>query len=233
MLVVTTKLIGQSSVYKTVILPADIHGEKTVIKDGITTRYYDKLMPSYINGSPYLNDDFMFGQFALKDGRRVEKTKFRYNIYYDTFEMLYKNDTLIISKPYNLKWLTLNDKTYIYTTLLPEGSKVKNGYFEVLAKGQLSLYLKRTIKVEYDEFLPNYKGGGGTKEFYYERDISYYVEDNNNYVFVLTSKRRFLKNIPDHKSEIKKFMKQNKTKIREESSVVQLINYYNSFLPPD
>lgn len=214
---------------KLVKIPRGARVESTTVIDGITTHSYSAHSKIPVNGTPFLDDDFKPGILELKDGKSSQEVQLRYNVATDLFEIDYNNDTLTLNRPFDVRYIYLGEKKFIYDLHFTESESGKrNGYFEIVEEGTISLFLKRNKKLSYDSFVSTYKGGGGTKEYYYVDKISYFCRIDKSEPFLVKSSKSFLNGLTQHKSEMKSFIKSNKIKFKKKTDLVLLVEYYNS-----
>lgn len=221
---------AQSSVVKLSKLTPRV--TSSVVIDGVATHNYSVGSKIPINGNPFLNEYFTNGVIELKNGDKSEEVLLRYNISSDLFEILRDNDTLTLNRPFAVKYIYLEDKVFFFDPKLRENVERKfNGFFQLRVDGKLSFYIKRRKDLSKDSFVQNYKGGSGSKEFYYiKKKPSFVGKTKYGKAFLISSTRRLLNNLEDHKAEVKAFIKENKTKFRREEDIVEVIEYYNSLI---
>ena len=214
---------------KVVSVPFDSHVRSTDIIDGVSTHNYAAKSSITVNGIPFLNKTFQMGLLELPDGKKSDDVMLRYNIAKDVFEILHKGDTLTLNRPFAVKKVDLGNQVFIFNPKLRENAERKeNGYFQVLVDGKLSLYLKRYKELSYDNFAANYKGGSGTKEYYYIDKKSFVGKTKDGKAFLISSAKKLISKLPDHKAEMKSYVKSNKIKSKKASDLTKLANYYNS-----
>ena len=200
--------------------------EASTYIDGISTMYYT-LPDRKVNGSPYLQDDFIFGVMKTVDTVTIEGLRFRYDVYHDEMQFILKNDTASIIRPLTLISLEFGSVKFVYDVFLDDGDKAAAGYFEVLEQGGLTALLKRTKELEFDEYLKNYGGGGGSKEFYFREKEQLYIRYKDALARKITNNREFLALLRDHRDEMKDFMKSNRLSARKQDDLVRMVSYYN------
>jgi hypothetical protein len=221
-------LSGFSQDLKIIKVPQAMHTESSVVIDGVTTHNYSTGKTIPVNGTPFLNEKFSPGILELHDGKKSEEVMLRYNIAQDLFEIFRGKDTLTINRPYDLKAVYFMDKTFIYNPKLrTDAERKQNGFFEVLVNGDFTLYKKRNKDMSFDSFAGNYQGGAGTKEYYYVDKIAFVGKTPKGNVFLMNSSKSFLKNLNDHKPEMKAFIKAQKIKFKKEADLIKLVDYYN------
>lgn len=178
-----------------------------------------------ITGSPYLNEYFLKGRIELSDGEVLEGVQIRYNVHEDIMEIDNDGEILGINKPDKIRKVMFNDRTYIYNPYLTGKDVEKNGYFEVLIEGPMTLYCKRTNKLEMKALNSNF-GKSGMGASYFDMQKYFFVQTQNEEVFPLT-KKKLLEYAGSSKSEIKKYIKKRKIRFSEERDLIGLIKFYN------
>lgn len=220
---------GFSQELRLVEVPRGAKIQTTDVVDGVATHNYSTKSNIPVNGIPFLNELFTSGNLELLDGSKSGEVLLRYNVAKDLFEILRNNDTLTLTRPFAVKYVYLEEKIFIFDPKLREDAERSlNGYFQLRVDGKLSLYIKRRKDLSFDSFVANYKGGGGTKEYYYIDKVSFVGKSTEGKAFLIVSAKSFLSNLVDHKSEMKAFIKQNKIKFKQEEDLVRLFEYYNS-----
>ena len=222
--------IAQSQEYKTIAMPAGAMIKNTTVREGITTHDFANPTAKIVNGSPYLDNNFVKGSIQLVNGKNILNVMLRYNMHADKFEIQSKDDTLVINKPSEIETIIYKDKIFEYNPDIFKSTDKYPGYYERLFADITILYVKHKVEFKYDEFVPNYGGGSGTKEYYYIPKIEYYLKTGTANVFKITSKKNFLKKIPVHKEDMKEYIKKNKTNLKNENELLNLIKYYNSII---
>jgi hypothetical protein len=81
---------------------------------------------STIEGSPYLNDDFIDGTIYYDKKYKIDKVPLRLNLYNGDMEFKEKNTTMAIADPSRINKIVMGAYTFIY---LPENKKGKVGGF--------------------------------------------------------------------------------------------------------
>ena len=220
---------GYSQYLKTIGIPRGARTENTVIVDGVATHSYTSGRKIPINGTAFMDENFKKGVIELKDGRISEDILLRYDISKDAFEISANNDTLSVNRPYQVERIYIDDRVFVFDPKLrPNVERKYNGFFELAIEDKLSLYVKRMKDMSYDSFATNYQGGSGTKEYYYVDKVSYLGKYKNEKPFLISSKKSLIRNLDDHKQEIKEFIKKNKLRLKKQDDLMAVIGYYNS-----
>lgn len=177
-----------------------------------------------IEGSQYIDQTFYSSTFSCIS----EATPpIRYNTYKDEMEFMVDEKLYYLDKNENCE-LTINNVTYKYFTNYD--NKDGNGYLVVLNKSKDSKYI--LYKKEKVKYVPAYTPGSS----YAEEKPPKYVIDKSKYFIKIESsltafpekKSELLKLFPNSKEAIELFLKENKIKFNEDSSLLILINFLNT-----
>ena len=203
------------------------------IIDGIATMRYSSSAAT-INGSPYLDIEFMEGTMTTLDGTVIPGLKYRYDIYGDRMQFLVNADTATINKPLALRSVEVGNRKFVYEVFLIEANRVATGYFEVIEETEyLTVLYRRHIELEQDIYVSNYGGGGGTKEFRMKQVNSYFVKPIDSAALKIRNKKDFLNTLTDHQDQVKQYMKENKISVKKEKDLQSVTRYYNSLHKSD
>ncbi len=196
--------------------------------DGVATAYYTNSAP-LINGSPYLYEEFVEGTMTALDGTVVPGLKYRYDIYGDKMQFILNGDTATINKPMALRSVKLGDQMFVYDVYMVAADMVATGYFEVIEDNEyLTVLYKREIKLEQDVYVPNYGGGGGTKEFRMKKVDSYYIKPSGTAAQKINTKKQFLELFTDKQDQLRQYMKEKRLSVKKAEDLQAIAGYYIS-----
>lgn len=214
--------------YSLTISAPTIEPKMVEVIDGVSVARYS-LSSSRLNGSPYMNDEFVPGTMTTLDGTVIEGLSYRYDIYNDEMQFIIREDTASINKPLALRSIEMNTKTFVYEVYRVSEQMVAAGYFEQVIQGKLSLLFRRQLELEYDNYVPNYGGGGGSKEFMLKKDDNFYVKLEGAAARKVYKKRDLLNAIPDGARDlIKRYMKDRRISVRKKEELEEVVGYYNN-----
>ncbi len=184
-------------------------------------RYINENLHDYdnIDGSPYLNTEFVDGTFYIKDTVAI-KLPIRYNIYVDHME--YKSDGAVyyVDSPQILSRIVLGESVFIYLPLIGKGS-----YVELLESGKFKLVQKRRVDFKHSESKPM---EGLIRSRYESNTDVFYLLNNQNQPFRIENMNSVLKALQDQKTQIETFIKQEKIRNTKKENLVKIVKYYNS-----
>lgn len=179
-----------------------------------------------IEGSPYLNDTFCNGTVYTTSRQKIVDIELRYNIYNDDLEFKTPDGKILaIDKPENIERAAFCDYQMVYLPYLNRNNK-NMAFLKVIEEGRLSLYAKP------DLFYQKEQKGDGIRadkpaKFVKKSDILF-LKTDNKFAEEIGNKKDIISVVPDHKKEIKAYIKQHKIKPSKVNDLQKLVKYYNS-----
>jgi len=179
-----------------------------------------------IEGSPYLNKDFIDGSVYTTSKIQYNDIPLRYNIYND--EMQFKSpegNVAAIAAPEVIEKVTFGDYTMVYVPFT-NAKKIRRGFFILLVDGNAKLYGRPNV--EYRPPVPPaaYKEPEPAK--FMEQPETYYIRLGLEAAQKIEKKKDLEAIFPDHKKEVANFIKKNKINHRKEDKLKELVEYYNT-----
>ncbi len=184
------------------------------------------LTESEIDGSPYLNDEFINGSIFTIQKQQYANIPVRYNIYNDQLEFKTESGEIqALASPEIVEKVEFGNYKMDY---LPYtySQKIHKGFFIILAEGKASLYAKKNITFKDAEPPGAYKEAQPPK-FVNSAD-NYFIRIGEQEAKIVSNKKDILEIFGDHQKEIEVFIKKNKTKTNKPESLIELVQYYNS-----
>ncbi len=184
------------------------------------------LTESNVQGSPYLNDQFVNGTIFTTSKQKFVDVPLRYNIYNDQLEFKTpENRVMAMATPEIIEVVEFGEYKMVY---LPysNAKKIRHGFFKVEEEGNVSLYSRLTVAFKKAE------GPGGYKEAepakFVKKPNSYYISTGTGQAKKVESKKGLIEMFPDHQNEVTAFIKKNKIKTNKLVKLKKLVAYYNS-----
>ncbi|WP_340113206.1 hypothetical protein [Maribellus mangrovi] len=184
------------------------------------------LTESEIEGSPYLNDEFITGSVFTTSKIQYNDIPLRYNVYND--EMQFKSpegNVSAIAAPEIIEKVVFGDYTIEYIPYII-AKKMRRGFFKVLLKGNATLYARSNI--EYRQPVPAGAYKDPEPARFLEKPDTYFIRIGKEAALEIENKKDLEAVFPDHKKEIASFIKKNKVNHRKEDKLKELVEYYNS-----
>lgn len=176
----------------------------------------------YVQGTSYLNDEFVDGQITLDIGKTFEGP-IRYDIYADQLEFKNSaNEIFIVQNPKAIRMVYLGGSKFNY---FESGEYTgAKGFYEIMVIGDYSLYKK------YQVFLKNPEaaqpGFQTSVAIFIPRDSKYYIMDPDGNFIEINNKKDLLVSGRDTET-LEKFIKDNKIKIKKENDLIRFIEFLN------
>ena len=185
-----------------------------------------------IKGSPYFNEKFIDSKIKYFDKNLEEVFYLRYNAFSDEIEMgknKFQNESVeIVQKNENIVCY-IEDDIFLLKSYKNEIGNQKKGYLNMIFDGQKSkIYRsKRKIFMEATQARTSLERAFPAR---YIDEKSYYISSKNsseiNYLKV--SKKSLLKLIDRKEKKVKKFMSENKIKLKNEGDLIKVFQFYES-----
>jgi hypothetical protein len=184
-------------------------------------------------GSPYMSEDFLPCKIYVGD-EFAGNFYYRHNAYNDEIEIKdYPQDPEKLSLHTDKRFRLLSaDKELSLFTLVTEDGSYRNGYLNLIARGdRFKLYTRTKVKFTEatkpvnslvrptpDKFTP-------FVDYYYadsqkEKGVAYYLEDR---------KKKFLATFDmEISGQLKEFIKEQKINVKKEEDLIKVFDYLNS-----
>ncbi len=210
----------------------------------IADAYYVKLKENSkfdindINGSPFLNEEFAFGNILDNKSNKKVETFLRYDMYNDVFEIQLDSRSEKINtleRTQNFDYY-LNDEKFILIK-----SKVLNVNHYTSGNGYVAeLIPENEDAALYKRYYVELKGGSKALTSYQEdippsirKEEMYILKIEGDYYELEKDKKDIINTFPDNQEKLKKYIKDKKFKFRGkgrelQNQMVQLVRYYNS-----
>jgi hypothetical protein len=211
---------------------------KQIIRDKLNTQERSNPIDySEIKGTPYINEQFVDGQYFL-DGESQGHFYLRYNVYNDQIEILVdatpenlngKDPKFDVYLKFDNSMVMLNGKiikSYYYND---EHGNSSNSYFiEVNKTDKISLLLrKRCVLTPAEKAATPNQADRAAKFTIY--DDYYLLLQNETYPRKIElKKRKLLKEFPKYELDLKAFMKQENINLNQEDDLIKLTNYLST-----
>ncbi|MFV0591233.1 MAG: hypothetical protein ACK5M7_07605 [Draconibacterium sp.] len=179
-----------------------------------------------IQGSPYLDDEFIAGSVYTTTKFQYNDIPLRYNIYSDNVEFKTPDNTVLaIASPETIEKITFGGNTIEYIPYI-NVKKERNGYFLLASKGKASLYIRPEVIYKKPTVAEAYKDPEPAK--FERRNDVFFIRIGTQAAQRIEKKKDLTEVFPDHQKEIESFVKKNKTSPDKLDELTSLIAYYNS-----
>lgn len=185
------------------------------------------LTEATINGSPFLNDEFIEGSIFTTSKTQYVDVPLRYNIYNDQIEFqLGEAPVQALAAPETIELIQYGDFIFEYVPFT-NVKKIRRGFFIVEEKGNATLYSKPQVNFQDAKKPAAYQDAVPAQ--FIKRPDTYYIRVGKEPAMLIAKKKDLEAVFPDHKDEISGFIKKNKVKPNDPESLKELVQFYNSF----
>jgi len=183
-----------------------------------------------VKGTPYVFKDFRQGEVFLKNKNKVAIKELNYNCFEN--EITYMDpgtDVVRLLNKFQVDLFTMQDGDSVLTFVpLKLGEDAEAIFVEVLYnRGSIAYkaYEKEWVKANYEG---GYSADRAYDEFVDKYDL-YFLKKGDNILYkAKKSKKQVLEAFPGYESEISDFIKSNKLDLKEDASLVKLLEYYDT-----
>ena len=179
-----------------------------------------------INGSPYLNDEFIEGAVFTTSKTQYVGVPLRYNIYNDQVEFR-SSDGLVqaLAAPEVVEKIEMGELLLEFIPYI-NVKKIRRGFFTVLEKGNVSLYARHRVVFERAKEPGAYQDAEPAR--FVKRDDEYFLRVGMDPAQIVAKIKDLQSIFPEHKQEVSDFIKKNKVKANHSETLKELVQYYNS-----
>jgi len=181
-----------------------------------------------IEGSPYLNPQFINGTVLKKNNVKFNDIPLRFNIYSGSVEFIQDGKILNIADPENVIEVGIGIDKFIYSTFTV-ARKIDRSFFLLLCEGKYRL-LKRyrmRIKGMDAETVPVLKSA--TPQFVRMPD-EYYLLYRNGTAQQITNRKKLIKLLQPAPDKINEFIASDKFDFSDEKQLIQLVESVNTIM---
>lgn len=180
-----------------------------------------------IEGSPYLNEDFMEGDIITANGELLQDIPLRFNMYDNVMEVKVKDIAYTIPSDKMIKRVLLEGRSFDFLPFVI-GRKECEGYLELKFDGEIKIY--QYIDVDFKQaeapkpMQPKFKPA----RFIYRKPLNLVKTEDNKEAIIIKNKKQFLGIFPNQKNKMRQFFKENRGQIRDIIFLRKAVEYYMS-----
>ncbi len=176
-----------------------------------------------IDGTPFLEKDFITGVIYTIQKQKFVDVPLRYNMYNDKIEFETTDGTAAeIAVPDDVEKVEFGGYEFRYVKF----SDGKKGYLQILEPGKAILYAQHKVLFRDRKAPAAYQDSERAR---FERiPVVYFIAVGDAAVKPATNKKEIAQIFPDHQAEIEYFISKNKIKTNKPEGLNELVKYYNS-----
>lgn len=180
-----------------------------------------------IEGSPYLEENFINGIVYTTAKQKIVDIPIRYNIYNENLEFKTpESKILAVSNPETLELIDFGTYKMRYISYVNK-KQIKSSFCKIQEEGKATLYAKPEVF-----FQEAVKGDGirpSRAAIFIPKPDSYYISIANKPAVKIERKKDLINVFSDHQKKILLFLKENKVKnITKDGQLQRIVKFYNS-----
>ncbi len=179
-----------------------------------------------ILGSPYLIDSFVVGSIYTSKNEHFQNIPMRFNIYTDNIEYIMgASSILTLKNPETVEKVEYGNYKLIYLSQ-SDKTKFENGFFIVLTEGNATLLSKPGVTLHN----PTQPGGYSDAQppHFSRNPDTFFIKIGKNQAKIIKNKKHLITSFPYFREDLSNYIKANNTKISDQKSLSDLVQYYNS-----
>lgn len=178
-----------------------------------------------IEGSAYLEEDFVKGTVVLSTGAIYTHIPLRLNIYNEEIEFRNQSGKVFnINNPAGIRKVTMGDTKFIYTEskFHKENKKI---LAEIITEGTFSLLKHHRVKLT--EGRPAQTHRAVQPPRLVKMPSEYMIRKNNGIAEPFKNEKELLSLLSDKRDKAKEFISRQKLSVKNEHDLVSIIKYIN------
>ncbi|WP_297086367.1 hypothetical protein [uncultured Draconibacterium sp.] len=191
-----------------------------------TGEYSTFLTENEIEGSPFLNDEFIEGTIYTYQKVQFNGIPLRFNVYNDELQFRNSGEQVMAMATPEIVEKAVFGKYQLSYIPYQLSKKIKRGFFIILHEGELSLYARPVVDYQKPKEAAPYKDPEPAQ--FIQRPSVYYLRVGKEAAVKIETKKDLPQLFPEHQEAITTYIKKNKVKPNKEAPLVALVKYYNS-----
>lgn len=180
-----------------------------------------------IEGSPYLNDEFINGTIYTTSQTKYVDVPLRYNIFNEQIEFKPDDDAVqALAAPETVEKVEFGDYKMVYVPYTLS-RKIRHSFFREIVSGEQAVLLARPQVIFEDAKKPAAYQEAEPPKFIRKSD-DYYIRVGKEPAVMISRKKDLEEVFPNHKNEVRSFIKKKKVKPNKPERMAELVQYYNS-----
>lgn len=189
-------------------------------------KWESTLTENNIQGSPYLNDEFVNGTIFTTSKLQFVDVPLRYNIYNDQIEFKTpENEVQALATPEIVESVDFGNFKMVYVPF-SNAKRIRHGFFKIELEGNASLYARSEITLKKATKAGAYEEAKPPK--FINKLDTYYIRIGIEQAQKVGNKKELLEIFPDHHNKISTFIKKNKIKTNNPEKLKELVQFFNS-----
>ena len=184
------------------------------------------LTENEIDGSPFLQDEFVSGSIYTAQKIHYIEVPLRYNIYNDNLEFKLPSDEIqALSAPEIVEKAIIGNIQLNYSPFL-RANKIRHGFLILLEEGKASLYSKPVVAFKEATEPAAYKPAEPAK--FVRKADEFYIRIGTEPAKLITSKKDLVESFQENKEKLDDYIEKNRIKTNKSEDLRKVVVFYNS-----
>lgn len=184
------------------------------------------LSENEIEGSPYLQDEFVSGSIYTAQKIHYIEVPLRYNIYNDNLEFKLPSDEIqALSAPEIVEIAIIGDIQLNYSPFI-KSNKVRHGFLILLEEGKASLFSKPVVAFKEATEPAAYKLVEPAK--FVRKADEFYIRIGNEPAKLINGKKDLIESFQDNREKVENYIDKNRIKTNKSEDLIKVVSFYNS-----
>jgi hypothetical protein len=175
-------------------------------------------------GSPYIDKDFYPGKLRFNN-QEITGIQLRYNYYEECFEIKQDGEIKLIDPQLNqIDTASILDRIFVAVNYY-QGNAIHKSFMELVRKGKTNIYIRKYIKLQEAKEPSAYQQEEPARFMSPLEEV--YIQTGTGAAVIFKGKRSITEAFPDHHDELKKYIKQNRLRLKSPEEISQLCDFYD------
>jgi hypothetical protein len=189
----------------------------------------EKIDVNTIEGTPYLNDDFVIGEVYFGDRYKTTPVPIRLNLHSDELEYIENDVVLAFGEPELIDKVVMDEEIFIYLNNNIFSAK-PSGFLKMSGAKSPSMLTKMKIYCFKDAPKPF----SPSKPIRFERaKDEYYIMKSEDEIIKITSVKKLINILGDDSSALTKFAEEENISVDNGADLSRLLDYYHQLSEQD
>ncbi|PTN09479.1 hypothetical protein [Mangrovibacterium marinum] len=195
------------------------------LSDHLTYKRNNENTYTNIEGSPFLDENFVVGKVIINDSILIENVPLRYNIYSDKIEFKNANGQILeISNSGQVYQFKLGSHTFLESEYRTK-NETEQGVLELLVNGNIKLYKKYRIELKEATKAIGFQDAQPNR--FTPLDDEYLIAEGDAIPQVIKNPKILLEELKSYQPDIEKYIQKEKVRVKTESGLIRLIRHCN------
>lgn len=180
------------------------------------------------DGSPFLEEEFVWGRIEYREEAPKERVPIRYNVYTDKIEFYFNGQIMELLAYPLVERVFLESRIFVFGSHR-DGRNVSTGFYQLLVEGNSSLLQKYQTKL-FDP-VPSKPMQDAKPARFVPQPSSFFIETPEGELLLFNKVKELPEYFPRHRKTLLNYIKSEKISSRNTEELIRFFNFLNSLEP--